>query len=121
MAQKDELAKFRVEINAHASAINMLLITANMYVKMILTLEAQSHLLSSNATTLVGKKAENKLAKTDRKQESSSNEQLELLGDLQKKVDVYGIAVSRLAEGMCVNEEYLSIPEAANQQYEQTF
>jgi hypothetical protein len=30
--QKDELAKFRVEINAHASAINMLLITASMYV-----------------------------------------------------------------------------------------
>lgn len=30
--QKEEVAKFRAEINAHASAINMLLITANMYV-----------------------------------------------------------------------------------------
>ena len=32
VVQKDELVKFRVEINAHASAINMLLITASMYV-----------------------------------------------------------------------------------------
>jgi hypothetical protein len=29
-AQKDELVKFRTEINGHASAINMLLITASM-------------------------------------------------------------------------------------------
>jgi hypothetical protein len=31
LTQSDELAKFRVEINAHASAINMLQITASMY------------------------------------------------------------------------------------------
>lgn len=30
LTQKDELERFRAEINAHSSAINMLLITANM-------------------------------------------------------------------------------------------
>jgi len=30
-AQKDELAKFRTKVNGHASAINMLLITASMW------------------------------------------------------------------------------------------
>ena len=43
MAQKDELSKFRVEINAHASAINMLLITASMYVSRPFDFGLQSH------------------------------------------------------------------------------
>jgi hypothetical protein len=73
-----------------------------------------SYLLCSNATSIAGKKVENKVANTDRKLESSSNQQLELLGDLHKKVDVHGAAVSRLAETMYVIEGQKSIFAIAN-------
>lgn len=60
-------------------------------------------MLSSNATTLAGKKVGNKLAETDRRHESSSRQQLGLLGDIHRKVDAHMTAISRLNEGMYVS------------------
>jgi len=73
-----------------------------------------SYLLCSNATSIAGKKVENKVANTSRKLESSFNQQLGLLGDLHKKVDVHGAAVSRLAETMYVIEGQKPIFAVAN-------
>jgi hypothetical protein len=74
-----------------------------------LSLVLHSHILCSSVTNLAGRKVENKLADAGRRHEVSTNQQLQLLNNIQQTVQVQETAVSRLAEGMYVDERQFSI------------
>ncbi|KAH8589052.1 hypothetical protein B0O99DRAFT_677018, partial [Bisporella sp. PMI_857] len=88
VTHKGELARFWAEINGHSSAINMLLITANI-----------------NLTKLTGRTMDARLEGAQRKDNDMNNQQLAILGTIQsmlnengRQLQIQGTNSSRLME-----------------------